>query len=128
MIGDMNGHVGSERTGIRNVIGAYGLGPKNREGERIIDYCITNNLAIMNTFYLHRETHKWSWYRWNENQQNYSDATLIDFVLTNNKKIFRDVKAIPSVSLDSDHRLITCVWKNINLCQELGGRDIGLKT
>ena len=106
VIGDMNGHVGRIRTGVENVIGAFGIGPKNREGERIIDFCVMNNLSIMNTFYRHKETHKWSWYRWDEAQENYRDKSPIDFVLTNNKRIFKDVKAIPSVSLDSDHRLI----------------------
>ena len=31
---------------------------------------------------------------------------MIDLVAANNKKMFRDIKAIPSVSVDSDHRLI----------------------
>ena len=31
---------------------------------------------------------------------------MIDLFLTNDKKLFRDVKALPSASFDSDHRLV----------------------
>ena len=31
---------------------------------------------------------------------------MIDLFITNNRALFCDVKAIPSVSLDADHRLI----------------------
>ncbi|XP_076067750.1 uncharacterized protein LOC143040554 [Oratosquilla oratoria] len=106
VIGDVNGHVGSDRGGVENIIGAHGIGNRNREGERVIDFCTMNNLSIMNTFYKHRPSHQWTWYRWNDNLQSYNDKSQIDLVITNNKKIFRDVKAIPSVSLDSDHRLV----------------------
>ena len=31
---------------------------------------------------------------------------MIDLMITNNKTLFKDVKAIPSVSCDSDHRMV----------------------
>ena len=31
---------------------------------------------------------------------------MIDLFLTNNKCVFTDVKAIPSLSMDADHRLV----------------------
>ena len=31
---------------------------------------------------------------------------MIDLALTNNKNLFRDVKSVPYISLDSDHRLL----------------------
>lgn len=48
----------------------------------------------------------WSWYRWDENTHTYRDSTQIDFIITDNKRLLKDVKAVPSVSLDSDHRLV----------------------
>ena len=106
IVGDLNAHVGTNRTGLGNVIGAFGIGDKNNEGENLTDFCVRNRLAIMNTFYKHQDSHKWSWYRWNAELQDYTDKSMIDLVLTNNKRMFRDVKCIPSVSLDSDHRLV----------------------
>ena len=63
-------------------------------------------MAIMNTFYKHQESKKWTWYRWNTARRAYTEKSMIDLALTNNKNLFRDVKSIPSVSMDSDHRLL----------------------
>ena len=111
VVGDMNGHVGQDRTGVENVIGDFSIGNKNPEGERIIDFCVLNGLAIMNTYYKHKESHKWTWYRWNEQQQNYTEKSMIDLFLTNKKNLFRDVRTIPSVSFDSDHRMVIAKLK-----------------
>ena len=104
IIGDWNGHVGTDRLGVENIIGSFGVGERIAEGRRILDFCITQNLAIMNTFFKHRHSHKWTWYRYDSGRQRYTGHSMIDLVAANNKKMFRDVKAIPSVSVDSDHR------------------------
>ena len=62
-MGDWNGHVGMDRTGVENVLGAHEIGNRNDEGNRILDFCAVNNLSIMNTYYKHQESHKWTWYR-----------------------------------------------------------------
>ena len=76
------------------------------EGERLLDFCNQNSLSVMNTFYKHKESHKWTWYRWNSALNNYTDRSMIDLALTNNRNLFKDVKSIPSVSCDLDHRLV----------------------
>ena len=111
ILGDLNAHVGNNRNNIESVMGAFGIGEVNGDGENLIDFCIRNRLAIMNTFFKHRDTHKWSWYRWNTDRGDYVERSMIDLILTNNKKIFKDVKSIPSVSLDSDHRLVLAKMK-----------------
>ena len=60
----------------------------------------------MNTFDQHRESQKWTWYRWNNQRQEYTDKSMIDLFLTIQKSIINDVKAVPSESLDADHRLV----------------------
>ena len=104
--GDWNGHVGTERGGYQNIIGPQGIGNKNAEGDRIINFAVINRLSIMNTFYQHRDSHKWTWYRWNEDRQEYTEKSMIDLITTNKKQIICNVKAIPSVSFDADHRLV----------------------
>ena len=106
IIGDLNGHVGQDRTGIENVIGAFSIGNRNREGENIVDFCVQNQMSIMNSFYKHRDSHKWTWYRWNSIAGAYTEKSMIDLAITNNKNLLADVKSIPSVSFDSDHRLL----------------------
>lgn len=45
------------------------LGVKNSEGEKIIDVFVLNGLSIINSFYKHKENHKWVGYSWNEQHQ-----------------------------------------------------------
>ena len=106
MMGDWNGHVGRERDGYEGVVGAHGIGDRNDDGRRVLDFCLLNDAAIMNTFYQHQESHKWTWYGWNQEELRYTRRSMIDLFITNKKKIFKDVKAIPSVSADSDHRIV----------------------
>ena len=65
----------------------------------------------MNTFYQHRENHKWTLYRWNNQRQDYTDRSMIDLFLTNQESIINEVKAVPSLSLDADHRLVMAKLK-----------------
>ena len=108
IMGDFNGHIGTDREGIEGVIGAFSVGDKNDDGERLIDFCVRNNLTIMNTCFKHRESHKWTWYRWDSNEGKYNSMSMIDFVLASNRQSVKDVKAIPSVSMDGDHRMVMC--------------------
>ena len=104
LMGDLNGHVGSEP--VPGAVGHFGVGTRNPEGDNLVDFAIRNNLAIMNTYFKHRESHKYTWYRYNQSLGAYDLKTEIDFILTNNKALIRDVRAMPSTSLDSDHRLL----------------------
>lgn len=106
VMGDLNAHIGRERMGTEMAVGAFGIGERNAEGERLLDFAVSNRLAVMNTYFSHRDSHKWTWYRWNSIVEDYTDKSMIDLILTNNRKVIRDVKSIPSVSLDSDHRLV----------------------
>ena len=49
--GDLNGHVGTERGGYEEVMGIYGFGDWNREGEYILDFCLAKGLRIMKTMF-----------------------------------------------------------------------------
>ena len=104
-MGDLKGHAGQDRTGIEHILGAFNVGERNREGQNI-NFCLPNHMAIMNTFYKQRENQKWPWYRWNSISVVYIDKSMIDLELTSNKNLFRDAKSVPSISLDSDHRLL----------------------
>lgn len=62
----------SRRVGEERVMGAFGVGDRNQEGERLIDFAMRNGLSIMNTNYRHQESHKWTWYRWNREVGRYT--------------------------------------------------------
>ena len=95
--GDFNGHIGCQRNQVESVIGAFSVGDRNEEGCRIIDYSLLNGLAVMNTFYKHRESHKWTYYGWSSEAQQYVSKSMIDLFLSSDKKMFRNVRAVPSL-------------------------------
>ena len=70
VMGDLNGHIGTQREGYEQVMGYHGIGSRNGEGERVLDFCNVNHMKIMNTFFLHRPSHKYTWYGWNNEKQN----------------------------------------------------------
>ena len=82
--GDLNGHVGTTRTGYEQAIGHQGIGESNAEGKRIVDFCVD---GVQQKEYM-TSSHR-------------STCSYLQI-----KNRIRNVKAIPSVSLDSDHRLV----------------------
>jgi len=55
--GDLNCHVGLDRTGYENHHGGQGFGVRNEEGGRIIDFAEMHELARVNTDFKKRATH-----------------------------------------------------------------------
>ncbi|XP_047989938.1 uncharacterized protein LOC125229188 [Leguminivora glycinivorella] len=49
--GDLNGHVGQHPALYQRVHGGYGVGQMNAEGESIMQFAVTHDLAIINTFF-----------------------------------------------------------------------------
>ena len=59
IIGDWNAKVGSQET--PRVTGKFGLGVQNEAGQRLIEFCQENTLAIANTLF---QQHKRRLYKW----------------------------------------------------------------
>ena len=53
--GDFNGHVGRDISRYKNVLGLYGFGERNPEGETLFDLCENHSLGILNSFLRRRE-------------------------------------------------------------------------
>ena len=120
--GDYNGHIGCVRDHVEVVVGAFSVGDRNEEGSRIIDYGLLNGLSIMNTFYKHRESHKLIYSGWIGQVQQYVGKSMIDLFLTSDKRMFKNVRAVPSLSIDSTHRVViaTLTWKREKLPKKKG--------
>ena len=39
--GNLNGHIGEDRRGFEEVMGAHGFGVRNQKGERILELCLS---------------------------------------------------------------------------------------
>ena len=48
---DFNGHVGIRIDGFEGVHGGYGIGKKNVEGKRLLEFCDEKQLCVANTWF-----------------------------------------------------------------------------
>ncbi|XP_064093853.1 uncharacterized protein LOC135206366 [Macrobrachium nipponense] len=54
---DLNGHVGNEKEAIGQVHGGHGTGERKPEGESVVDFAISFDMAIANSFFTKRREH-----------------------------------------------------------------------
>ena len=59
IIGDWNAKVGSQET--PGVTGKFGLGIRNKAGQRLIAFCQENTLVITNTLFQQNKRHLYTW-------------------------------------------------------------------
>ena len=103
ILGDMNGRVGRRDEETGEVIGRHGEMPRNNNGVRLINFCILNDLIVTNTFFQHREIHKYT-----REVKSRGEKSIIDYVLINrsNRKEVIDVRVRRGAEIYSDHYLL----------------------
>lgn len=109
--GDFNGRVGTKDKETTEVIGKYGEQKRNNNGERLIDYCTVQNMIIANTFYEHKQIHKYT-----RQAATREERSIIDYILVerSNRKLVNDVRVKRGAEIDSDHFLVVAKIKNLN--------------
>jgi hypothetical protein len=53
-IGDLNGHIGSNRIGFDGVHGGFRYGSRNHEGKGILNFALAYDLIVANTLFRKR--------------------------------------------------------------------------
>lgn len=105
--GDLNARVGSRKND--EVVGEYGEDVVNGSGEMLIEFCKQYELKILNSFYSHKDIHKYTWERPSLNQK-----SIIDFFITRQRSGLRchDCRVKRGANCGSDHYLLTSniVW------------------
>lgn len=59
LLGDFNATVGERKE--KNIVGKYGFGIRNLRGEILLEFCVRNNLLIMNTRFEHHKRRRYTW-------------------------------------------------------------------
>lgn len=77
-MGDMNGRVGKDNQRIAWCLEKEGEYTKNTHGERIINFCVENKLAISNTKCRHKDIHKIT-----RGEPSRSKKSIMDYFLVN---------------------------------------------
>ena len=99
--GDLNGHVGTSRSGFDSIHGGFGYGTRNGEGETILDFAQSYDLLIVNTWFKKRDSHLVTY-------RSGANATQIDFLLARRgeRRNFLDCKVIPGEAATEQHKLL----------------------
>lgn len=99
--GDLNGHVGRGFNVISRIHGGMCYGDRNEDGERVIDYAISNDMAISNTMFTKRQEHLITY-------KSGGRASQIDYLLYRRRNMaeITNCKVIPGDHVTNQHRLV----------------------
>ncbi|XP_044766144.1 craniofacial development protein 2-like [Coccinella septempunctata] len=99
--GDFNAEIGMKQDTAETSLGNFGLPGRNERGEIMLDYLLQNNLFQMNSFYKKILNRRWTWQSPDGRTKN-----EIDYIITDKKRIVKDVTVLNRFSMGSDHRLV----------------------
>ncbi|XP_043062760.1 craniofacial development protein 2-like [Drosophila yakuba] len=103
LMGDFNAKIGPNNTGLRSVMGQYGTGTRNDNGERLVELCQLFQLVIGGTIFPHKDVHKYSWTSPSGNTHNQIDHICISRKWRHS---LLDVRNKRGAAIDSDHELV----------------------
>ena len=106
-LGDFNARVGKERKGCEKVLGSFGYGERNGNGEKLLEFSAFNGLKVASTWFQHKDIHKVTWYH-----PDGVHRAAIDHILINQSlhakvmdvRVYRGAEI--SASLEFQHRLL----------------------
>ncbi|VDO54807.1 unnamed protein product [Schistosoma margrebowiei] len=108
LMGDLNAKVGIDNTRYEDIMGRYGLGERNENGERFANLCAFNKLVIGGTIFPHKRIHKATWISPDHTTENQIDHICI------NKKFRTTTEYVRSrrgADIASDHHLVVANLK-----------------
>lgn len=120
IVGDLNARVGNKNKGLEEIMGKHGEPSKNSNGNRLIDFCIVNELKILNTFFEHKDIHKYT-----REERSRNEKSLIDYFLSSGTqgKEVKDIKVKRGCEIGSDHYLVTAKIKKKVVQAEIQRKD-----
>lgn len=101
---DWNAHIGNQERRGHGTMGKHGLECEiNNNGQRMLDFCIINQILIGNTWFNHKNIHKITY-----EVQGLEHRSMIDYITytKNMRYAVNDVKAIREAELSTAHRLV----------------------
>uniref|UniRef100_A0A914XFE1 Endonuclease/exonuclease/phosphatase domain-containing protein n=1 Tax=Plectus sambesii TaxID=2011161 RepID=A0A914XFE1_9BILA len=103
LAGDLNAHVGADRTGWKETLGRFGHGNTNDNGLRLLSFAAANDLMIGNSIFQHPLKHRLTW----RNPAG-KDSAILDYVLINRRfrSTLGNVRVMRGFDCGSDHYLV----------------------
>ena len=97
-MGDFNGKVGEGRE--EDTVGPYGLGKRNDNGERVVNFCKRHNLYVTNTWFQQQRSAQHTWRASDKVTKYQIDYVLVDKRYRNS---LQNSKSMPGAECGSDH-------------------------
>jgi len=107
IMGDWNAKIGGNIP--RNkYIGNHGIGIRNERGDRLAEFCMTNDLVLTNTTFKHHPRRLYTWSSPGDRTRN-----QIDYIMVPKRwqSSIQNVKTRPGADCGSDHQMLYCKMK-----------------
>src|SRR6476619_5370872 len=101
VMGNLNAVVGEGKED--RVVGKFGLGKRNDKGERLIEFCKSQNLVITNTWFEQEKRRRYTWKSPGDLRRCQNDYILARQRYRNSVK---SSWSYPGADVDSDHNLV----------------------
>ena len=100
VMGDLNAKEGNNNTKREEIMGKFGIGIMNDNGERLFDFCSANGFIITGTIFPHKDIHKLTW-----RSPGGRTVNQVDHVLGNGnmRTFFLDTRVMRGVDVYGDH-------------------------
>ena len=111
--GDFNGHVGGGIGDFRGVHGGHGIGRRNGEGVRLLEFCEEHDFSILNTFFRKAERHQYTY-------RSGQERTQADYILLKKgeRKFAEDCKVL---RCEYQHSLLVAILRKRELSIKVAG-------
>ena len=103
VMGDLNAKVGNNNTNREDVMGKFGVGVMNDNGERLCDFCNANGFIITGTIFPHKDIHKLTWRSPDGRTVNQIDRVLVN---GNIRASISDTRVMRGADVYSNHYLV----------------------
>ncbi|KAK3088276.1 hypothetical protein FSP39_016944 [Pinctada imbricata] len=104
LMGDFNAKIGDDNKGFEEIMGCYGIGEMNEDGERFAETCAINSFVIGGSIYQHKRIHKATWISPDHVTENQIDHICI---CKKFRRSLLDVRVKRGADVASDHQLVT---------------------
>ena len=106
VIGDFNSRIGKDNRGFETIMGKWGEDRDvNRNGRKLLDFCMALGLGITNSWFNHKDIHKFTWEEPTRNRKSILDYILVSKDL---RRYVLDTRVFRGFEVSSDHYLVCC--------------------